>query len=777
MSNFKMDIAHLTPLELDYELKIRGVSGLTTVRTKLNALRDLINREDKGLETTPKDSSSILKSSDEISACSLIYDDILSKIDAAWKSGDQLGINAGFTRFNYLQSRLERIRPSNTSEGQAVYELLDVVYDAIYRLGNERINPGNSPSNASRKTVQRVDSRMSEGQTNRSSSAAGYTQTASDQINMIATSVNNTSPNESFEGAVGYARVTNPGISAWLQNENDVAANTRDTGNIVRELQQLDLQKNLNNAPNKNLNIQKSQSLNNRPNRLENDNRKNYDLSYRDGRPPVVHENISGYSNQNSNSATNREDGAQRVNEGNLVYQNSYHQRPVRKNQANANVQFHNNFDILDPPSSYVNVRAENNQWSHIDHGLNRNRSYWNEYPRNGDNMLGSELQRPHANNNDYPVQRNQGFYEQDRRNYDENFMRNQNYPLSYNQPGVPNLNSRGNQHWTGYTRRRNVPVNAWGISFSGDGRGMHLHDFLTQLKVYQRSEQIPSQELLYLIVHLLSGQAKLWYLSRYDSFQSWDHLEAAIRREFLPENYEYALLSEVSKRKQKSNESFSEYITHMMATFKCISIPIPEQHILFIVRDNLLPKYADAIAPLEIQNLAHLSEVCRRIDNTTFKRQPSLPFQSFSGYDRNIPRKFSSDRQVNSLDCSPIENVENQVASDECYRNEPANNGFGMTDELCPIHVERNRKPRGQMPANRLGSNNSGRESTLFCWNCRKWSDHPFRACKEARTIFCYRCGQPDTKAPNCKCSGNVKGNLDPPGNVREPADQSPRN
>lgn len=74
-----MHIVHLTPSRAG----IRNVFGLTTTRQRINALRDCLAREEKGQETVSKDSSGIMKPSDEIIACGYIYEDILSRIDEA----------------------------------------------------------------------------------------------------------------------------------------------------------------------------------------------------------------------------------------------------------------------------------------------------------------------------------------------------------------------------------------------------------------------------------------------------------------------------------------------------------------------------------------------------------------------------------------------------------------------------------------------------------------------------------------------------------------------
>lgn len=133
-----MDIAHLTPEELDYELKIRGVFGISTSRQKVNALREILNREGKGLEIPPKMSSNIIPPIEEILACEKIYGNILELLNGAWYNSDCLAINTAASRLHHLQVRLERICPNNSSEQKNVLEILDLVYDAIYKLENTR---------------------------------------------------------------------------------------------------------------------------------------------------------------------------------------------------------------------------------------------------------------------------------------------------------------------------------------------------------------------------------------------------------------------------------------------------------------------------------------------------------------------------------------------------------------------------------------------------------------------------------------------------------------
>lgn len=251
---------------------------------------------------------------------------------------------------------------------------------------------------------------------------------------------------------------------------------------------------------------------------------------------------------------------------------------------------------------------------------------------------------------------------------------------------------------------QRTVPINQWGISFSGDTNSMHLYDFLSQVNLYQRSEGVSDQNMFRSIVHLLAGRAKRWYLSVYENFENWSDVIIGFKEEFLPDNYDYVLLNDITNRAQKPNESFGEFITNMMALFKCLSNPLDEAHKLFIVRKNLLPKYAMSIAPLKLINLQELSEACRRIDSATSLTNRNMYLMPYS-----------------------------QVQS---HGNRPHNVSTIV---------------QGQ-PNNR-----STNRAVPTCWNCGE-NGHAHNICQHPkRGIFCYKCGARGVITSRCsRCSGN---------------------
>lgn len=141
------------------------------------------------------------------------------------------------------------------------------------------------------------------------------------------------------------------------------------------------------------------------------------------------------------------------------------------------------------------------------------------------------------------------------RSNKDKNFgnnFRNQTTNFSSGRPSAfdfPNISQRtgsGAARFSSGGAQNNmkyVPVHQWKIAFRGDGYGLHLYDFLAQIAMFQRSENVSNEDMMFSIVYLLSDRAKLWYLSIIiGSLNSWEELVTELKKEFLPPNYDYQL-------------------------------------------------------------------------------------------------------------------------------------------------------------------------------------------------------------------------------------------
>lgn len=278
---------------------------------------------------------------------------------------------------------------------------------------------------------------------------------------------------------------------------------------------------------------------------------------------------------------------------------------------------------------------------------------------------------------------------------------------------------ARGNR-----SNRNTVPVNHWRVSFSGDGQGMHLFEFLSQVRMLQQSEMLLDHELLPMMVHLFTGRAKNWYGMWAGTFQTWEELTDALTTEFLPTNYRYMLLENITNRKQKSSESIGEFMALMMSLFRWLDVPLDEQHKVYIVRNNLLPRYMSGVAPFRIVTLAQLAQVCRQVESASQSANIGLPFENpyhqvnRGGYGR--PRMINEIKEVEDL----VEEVFN--------------------GEICNVRRQQQRQQ-------------SGSSGISKCFNCDR-NGHSFRDCTTPRNgVFCYSCGVKNVTTRNCtRCSGN---------------------
>lgn len=290
---------------------------------------------------------------------------------------------------------------------------------------------------------------------------------------------------------------------------------------------------------------------------------------------------------------------------------------------------------------------------------------------------------------------------------------------------------------------RKTVPIHQWRISFSGDGNGLSLHDFLSDLRMLQRSEGVNDAELYASVVHLFAGRARLWYRSWYDTFGCWDELLDALKREFLPPKYDYRLLASISNRRQKQSETFAEYLTIMQSQFNHLAIRVDERHKLGIIEENMLPKYAVAVSTIEIHSLTQLSNICRRIDFACSKRDVGSLFEEKPHVARGV--HHNRQRDVHEMEASANEGpgAASELGVGEAECGHPTHPG---DSEVCA--VQRAPKPVTM-----------NRGEPRKCFNCMA-EGHNFAECKQTRNgVFCYGCGSRNVTLFNCKdCSKNGK-------------------
>lgn len=735
-----MDPIYLNPKELEYELLIRSVTDKTTAREKTLALRELLKHEASGACNIPDDSSFLFSPENEIQTCSFILRDILSILMEIYESRCDNRLAEAENRLLHVRDRVARIRPNTEKDHDDVKEVHSRTLKEIEKLVEfksafHRRGRGirhSLPNDNQNQFLLPVHVHKSLSQ-----ATVGLVPNETELTNFPINSLS--SENRDLEGAHGSS---NPPIRINESNmltSNDVPSRAitpeifQTSPNAIREslfdFRNLSLLEQREVESRRRENADTEGNADRRINEISTNNRSNRTVQHLNipARRPTI---LSIPAIQSLPCANNTQ-----------VDRQAFANRRYISELSN-----NNRVDNRMPDHFQQDIRSQ----------LNNPENIYNQTQRVQINSM-PDFELP---NNQYVNRYLQG--DNEYRDHHVEQQINGHRPMMrssrYGRPCEPLIEPANNNNTFGVQRgnRRYVPVNQWRLSFSGDGKGLQLLDFLSQILMYQRAEQVPNDELLYSMIHLFTGRAKLWFQSVYDSINNWDELVQALKDEFLPSNYEFTLFNDISNRKQKPNESFSEFITHMKSLFKWIMVPMSERHKLFIIQNNLLPKYALAVAPLCLRSLEQLSEACKRIDNLAVVNRPqALPFENpinaigprFNQYGR-APNVYEIEERF------PL----------------PNNNW-----EISALSQNVNRY-QNRLNPNDPRNNTNNFQNRNSCWNCGSLG-HSFRFCTTARRgIFCYTCGLKEVTTKDCNiCTGNGRRDLQTRAGPQDPVQSNP--
>lgn len=310
--------------------------------------------------------------------------------------------------------------------------------------------------------------------------------------------------------------------------------------------------------------------------------------------------------------------------------------------------------------------------------------------------------------------------------------------------------------------QNRQVPIHQWKVSFSGDGVGFNFNEFLNRLRILQRSERIDDEDMLYGIIHLLTGRAEMWYHNNYNSFNSFRELVQAMQDEFLPLHFDFAQLSHIENRFQQSSESLGAYVTVMQSLFKTLKRRPSEEHQLYIIQRNMLPRYAHSIAIANVRSYEELGNISKRLESVSVNRQQNSRQQIPISDNQRAFRRHSFPA-LYSLDCEPDDFQDYSHINynrRELSNHDPHRHSFHPITDRQESHEQYlNYLPQNPSREINLVNRSFRDASQEICWNCRH-PGHSWKYCTKRREgIFCYRCGTKDVVFGKCpRCSENCQ-------------------
>lgn len=255
-------------------------------------------------------------------------------------------------------------------------------------------------------------------------------------------------------------------------------------------------------------------------------------------------------------------------------------------------------------------------------------------------------------------------------------------------------------------------PLHSWNMTYDG---GPGLTSFLERIDELRIARGLNKEQLFTSAVELFAGAALTWYRAKRTYLQDWDDLVDALRRSFLPTDYDEQLWMEIRQRTQGADERACVYIASMQGLFNRLSISPSEPERIKQVRRNLLPHLIHGLGLGEFHHLADLDYTCRRLED------------------------LQSSMRAYKAPPTPAQSLEPDLA-------------------YAGAHTARTPQAPGPPRANDTPRPNTSR-SPPVCWNCRR-SGHRSADCREPPSLHCRRCGTADTTSSNCpRCSGNGRG------------------
>jgi hypothetical protein len=145
------------------------------------------------------------------------------------------------------------------------------------------------------------------------------------------------------------------------------------------------------------------------------------------------------------------------------------------------------------------------------------------------------------------------------------------------------------------------IALDKWKCSYNGNRSPKegedNLADFLRQVKSQAESNDMPLTEAIRHMNYFLTGQARTWYSCLKEKPRTWEEFESKIKRKFLPQHYDYDHAHFIYNRKQKKNETVSEFINEMVRQFSSLTREVSEAEQCIAIQKNLKPEIAKIIS------------------------------------------------------------------------------------------------------------------------------------------------------------------------------------
>lgn len=228
---------------------------------------------------------------------------------------------------------------------------------------------------------------------------------------------------------------------------------------------------------------------------------------------------------------------------------------------------------------------------------------------------------------------------------------------------------------------RNHVPVWKWDLRFSGDNNSTTATEFLQDVGDYCRSRNVSEAGLLSSISDLFTGSARKWFrtISMTKPFENWKDFVARFLKDFEPAYEREKIMEMIKKRLQRNDENVVKYFVLMEDLFLRLPCVPSEAERVKIIRNNLLPRYVNALALHTFDFVEDLKESCRALEQAGARLQErregssqGFPNQNAFRPRRDFPQNNYNPRPQNNWRDQPRRNDYTRPPRPEFNRNTP---------------------------------------------------------------------------------------------------------
>lgn len=313
----------------------------------------------------------------------------------------------------------------------------------------------------------------------------------------------------------------------------------------------------------------------------------------------------------------------------------------------------------------------------------------------------------------------------------------------------------------------RPVPIDKWKCFFSGKRERrqdeLGLPDFIKQVEYQTRANKMHPDTVAQQITSLLRSPALEWLTFLPDKPKSWKELVTIMQEKYLSNDYEFEILADIQKRKQKPDESVTEFVSDIQKMYRSLKHPVNERLQCHNIQSNLRLEIAEGMFSQRFDSVTHLEHTARNIERNIQARKPPQQKQKPKFYGKK-QNKYS--RGINAINTEETTadyetgSEEDQIGSESSEEEPPE---VAAIKEVCAVlkakcaHVLGKAKNgqsenSSQVKNKSFSSKKHNEDNSKFCWNCKQFG-HTYKFCKRPEQhVFCHNCGTPGKYANNCE-------------------------